>query len=384
MENKKVSCIMAVYNREKYLAEAIESTLNQSYKNIELVIVNDASLDNSHSICEFYQKNYPGIVKYIHLNTNGGAGNSFNTGVQNAGGDYIAFVASDDIQHRDRIKNCLDELERESGLDMVFCNYETIDAKSNRTGRKLIIPPEINNDNLLNFQLRRNYMFSGLCLMKNTRDIKFDISLRHSEDYDLFLKLVYNGYKAKFIDQALEFYRIHDENISANYAKTADAVQYILNKYNSDDLLQQLRQRGTAEKTAHITLGIMNISKKDYSTAIEYLQQAVEYPAQSLQDDIDNWFYLATAYFFSGHLQKSKESLYKVEEICRGEPTILNNLGLLEWLVGDKEKALYYFNEALALEPLYKDAKRNIDSIKEGVPPQLFTQKFLRKNVVHI
>ncbi len=90
----KISIIVPVYNVEKYLKECIESILSQTYKNIEIILIDDGSTDNSGKICDEYLKK-DSRVKVIHKE-NGGLSDARNTGIEIASGKYIGFVDSDD------------------------------------------------------------------------------------------------------------------------------------------------------------------------------------------------------------------------------------------------------------------------------------------------
>lgn len=94
MEKEKVSVIVPVYNDEKYLADCVDSILHQSYQNLELILVDDGSTDNSAQICEDYRER-DDRVRVLHK-VNGGVGSSRNAGLAMATGDYILFVDNDD------------------------------------------------------------------------------------------------------------------------------------------------------------------------------------------------------------------------------------------------------------------------------------------------
>lgn len=99
----EVSIIVPVYNVEKYLNRCIESLLNQTYKNIEIILVNDASPDNSIAIMKEYEKKYPDIIKCIYLTKNVRQGGARNRGLKIAKGKFICFVDSDDWVDSDYI-----------------------------------------------------------------------------------------------------------------------------------------------------------------------------------------------------------------------------------------------------------------------------------------
>lgn len=108
-----ISVIIPFYNRDRYLAEAIESVLNQTYTNIELILVDDGSTDKSAEIA----RSYP--VKY-HYQTNMGIGAARNTGISLATGDFFAFLDSDDIWTTDKLTKQMEAFAADPNLEAVF------------------------------------------------------------------------------------------------------------------------------------------------------------------------------------------------------------------------------------------------------------------------
>jgi len=115
---KKVSIIVPIYNVEKYLRKCIESILNQTYKNIELILINDGSPDNSADICVEYSKRDKRI-KFISQD-NSGVSIARNTGIKEATGDYILFIDSDDYIEKYTIETLVNSVEDK---DMIVCSY---------------------------------------------------------------------------------------------------------------------------------------------------------------------------------------------------------------------------------------------------------------------
>ena len=116
----EVSIIVPVYNVEKYLNRCVESLLNQTYKNIEIILVNDASPDNSIAIMKEYEKKYPDIIKCIYLTKNVRQGGARNRGLKIAKGKFICFVDSDDYVESDYIEELLNNVQDKT---MTFCGY---------------------------------------------------------------------------------------------------------------------------------------------------------------------------------------------------------------------------------------------------------------------
>ena len=116
----KVSVIVPVYNVEKYLNKCIDSLINQSLKDIEIIIVNDSSPDNCQAIIDTYQKNYPNLIKSF-IKENGGQGSARNYGLDYASGEYISFVDSDDWLDLDMLEKMYN-LAIKDNSDVVICD----------------------------------------------------------------------------------------------------------------------------------------------------------------------------------------------------------------------------------------------------------------------
>lgn len=134
----KVSIIIPVYNSEKYLEKCIDSILNQDYKNIELIIINDGSTDSSKEIIENYQKKYNDTIIYIEQK-NLGPAVARNNGIKNATGKYIFFIDNDDYIDKNYIATFVKEAESN--------NYDIIIGGYRRTNEKGKILEEVKYNN---------------------------------------------------------------------------------------------------------------------------------------------------------------------------------------------------------------------------------------------
>lgn len=117
---KKVSIIVPIYNAEKYLKRCLNTIINQTYKNIEIILINDGSKDNSLNILKEYQNNDSRIIIIDKNNT--GVSDSRNYGINKASGEYVAFVDSDDWLELDMIEQMI-KVINEKKVDIVRCNY---------------------------------------------------------------------------------------------------------------------------------------------------------------------------------------------------------------------------------------------------------------------
>ena len=121
-----VSIIMPAFNRERYLAESIESVLNQTFADWELIVVDDGSSDSTPAIIERYCLSFPGRVKPISQ-ANSGVAAARNTGIKASTGELVAFIDSDDLWHPRKLERQVQSLREAGDVAFVYTGYETID-----------------------------------------------------------------------------------------------------------------------------------------------------------------------------------------------------------------------------------------------------------------
>lgn len=203
-----VSINLCCYNSEEFLEETLQSIFAQTYKDWELVIINDGSTDSTESIIkEYIKQGYP-IVYYRQENH--GLGYSRNEALKRSSGKYIAFIDHDDIWLPGKLEKQV-PLFNDPEVDLVYGNYYQINknASKRQIGAN---KPQPRGDvfrrflkhypvNLQTVMVRK----SSLARLKSL----FDPVLKMSEEYDLFMRLLYNG-KADYLDMPVAEYRIHD------------------------------------------------------------------------------------------------------------------------------------------------------------------------------
>ena len=132
MNNIDISIIMPAYNAQKYIKESIDSVLNQSFENFELIIINDGSKDNTEHIIKEYQDQRIVLISQ----KNGGVSNARNAGLKLAKGKYITFLDADDTFPKDSLKSRFEYLESNSKIDLVDGIVEVKDENLQKTIRK--------------------------------------------------------------------------------------------------------------------------------------------------------------------------------------------------------------------------------------------------------
>ncbi len=220
-----VSVITPVYNSEKVIEKTLESVFSQTYKNIEVILVDDCSKDNSASIIKKYQESHPEVVYYLQP-TNMGAGAARNKALELAKGQYVAFLDADDLWKPEKIEKQINQLKEKNGA-FSFTAIEMIDGEDKIIKGKRKVKEEIDYKFLLS-----NTMIPTSAVLVD-RCIKGDFRMhlrRGGQDYSTWLKLLRDGTKAYGINEALVGYRIDGESLSSNKLKSIKQIWEIQTK----------------------------------------------------------------------------------------------------------------------------------------------------------
>ena len=233
MNNLKISVIMPVYNGEKYLAEAIESILTQTFTDFELIIVNDGSTDSSLETIERYNDRR---IKLINNSKNLGITKSLNIALKEAKGKYIARQDADDISLSTRLEEQLKYIETHPEVGVVGTNVYNIQEDGTISGSSCLDPKPT-----LEKLLKDNRIIHG-SIMMGKRVIEevgyYDDAFRISQDYELWLRISKN-YEIRNIKNPLYKLRAHKKRITIVNLKEATlevilAVRMAKNHPNAD------------------------------------------------------------------------------------------------------------------------------------------------------
>lgn len=216
MKKNLVSIITPMYNSEKYIGITIESALNQTYKDWEMIIVDDCSSDNSPKIVKEYAKNDERI-KYIKTYSNKGVSNARNIALKMAKGQFISFLDSDDIWNEDKLKKQV-EFMKKNKCAISFTSYELIDENNEKLNKIINVPKIVDYNTLL-----KGNILGCLTVMIDKSKLDFEIKMsgvRH-EDYVLWLSILKKGHIAYGINEVLAEYRKSSTSLSGNKIKSA-------------------------------------------------------------------------------------------------------------------------------------------------------------------
>jgi len=197
-----VSIIVPVYNGERYLAEAIESALAQTYRPIEIIVVDDGSTDRTADVARTFSE----TVRYYYQ-PNSGSGAARNTGIQKARGSFLAFIDADDLWVKEKLSLQMPALESETALDMVFGYVSHFYSPDMDEGmrKKVVCPTET----------LRGYHAGTLLIRRDTflRVGLFDPVLQCGEFLDWSFRAKEKGLKELMLPDVVMKRRIHSSNM---------------------------------------------------------------------------------------------------------------------------------------------------------------------------
>ena len=222
MENELVSIIMPSWNTGNFIAESIQSVINQTYKNWELIIVDDCSTDNTDEVVSFYKDQR---IKYLKNEKNSGAAITRNKALREAQGEWIAFLDSDDLWAPEKLEHQINFMKN-NGYNLSFTEYEKIDEESKPLNVYVSGPEMVNKRKMYNYdyigQLTMMYSTKAFVLIQ-IKDIK------KNNDYAIRLQLYKkDGTCAYLLKENLAKYRVRKVSISHDKFKKKFKSHYDL------------------------------------------------------------------------------------------------------------------------------------------------------------
>lgn len=240
---KKVSVIIPVYGVEKYIAATLQSALDQTYKNFDILIIDDASPDKSIEICQQFTDPR---IKIIRQENRGLAG-ARNTGIRHAQGEYLAFLDGDDLWLPDKLEKHITHLENSTNVGVSFSRSAFIDKAGKALGTyqmpklKQITTPYLLTCNPVgngSAAVIKKEVFETIKFQDNLYgiidDYYFDEHFRQSEDLECWIRIsIKTNWQIEGIPEALTLYRVNSEGLSANLLKQLDSWEKVIEKTRS-------------------------------------------------------------------------------------------------------------------------------------------------------
>ena len=252
-----VSIIIPVYNGSNYLAEAIDSALAQTYKNIEIIVVNDGSTDDGAT--EKIALSYGNKIKYI-AKENGGSSSALNEGIRNMSGDYFSWLSHDDLYTADKIEKSVEKIDnRIIDTQVIICGSQLLDSEGNE-----IFHPKKSLDGYFDStqmfeNISNDFQINGCSVLLNKKLIDkigfFDENLVFVNDTDYWYRLMLNDCTFTCFTDKLVKTRMHSGQVSvkkANLYKTENAIleERVLEALINTETINMQKIRVFMKKTA--------------------------------------------------------------------------------------------------------------------------------------
>lgn len=254
-----ISVIVPVYNTEKYLRRCIDSVLAQTYKDFELLLIDDGSKDSSGAICDEYAEN-DARVRVFHKE-NGGVSSARNMGLDHARGEWITFVDSDDWIDRTMYEEMHTSLLEEHA-DIVYCNMDMIFADHHKVYKVADFSSEkkVFLNNFIN-------SWTSLCIMVIKKDLFDNYNIRcpegvaFAEDYHVSVRLMYYANKISYVDKPLYCYNRVNETSALH---TFSPIHYDKERWVNLEVIRFFENNGVYEDYAKSLCWRLLKSIQDY------------------------------------------------------------------------------------------------------------------------
>lgn len=231
----KVSVLMTVYNGERHLAKAINSILDQVYKNIEFVIIDDGSTDDSLSIIKSYKNKQ---IRYI-TQQNQGLMKALNRGIAESSGEFIARMDQDDISHPDRLIKQVAFLQQNGNIAMTGTSFDLINLKGNIIGHSYHL--DRSNDLRIEFLVRNPFGHGTMMIRRKVlEDVGGYDPEQIVEDYELWWRIA-SKYEVANLTECLYQWRISPRGMSqSGSAKRQEPIARLMGQIWSESKIRQI------------------------------------------------------------------------------------------------------------------------------------------------
>lgn len=314
-----ISIIVPVYNVEKYLDKCITSLQNQTYQDVEILLIDDGSTDKSGDICEHYAEQDSRII--VYHKENGGLSDARNYGIQKAKGQYVAFVDSDDYVHHQMFDILLQNMEGQQA-DIVACKYKKVFEDDDNEIKDIVdyrVYSYTSTEAVKNVDKIGITAWNKLYKKELFKNIKFEVGRLHEDEF-IFHRIVYVSRKVVAIDSALYYYvqrkgsimnSISAKNIRDAIAAYHDRLQFI------EEHKWYVIKDDTIKEYMYYLIKKYDYIKHHSIDEHHYWKKKIVQEARELQKEMDNdslrnefkifikypWFY--RTYCHLGQIKKS-------------------------------------------------------------------------------
>ncbi|WP_050638536.1 glycosyltransferase family 2 protein [Candidatus Stoquefichus sp. SB1] len=233
--DKLVSIITPAYNCEEFIEETIDSVLNQTYQNWEMIIIDDCSTDKTSVLVNKYSLE-DSRIKLVSLNKNGGVSNARNIGLSKAQGSFVAFLDSDDIWAKNKLENQISFMEK-NDYYITYSSYAKFITTTQDVKSVISVPHKMEKNDIL-----KNTIIGCLTVIINVEEVgSIEMpNISHAEDQCTWINVLERGYVAYGINEVLAYYRINSTSLSGNKIEAAKKQWTVYRKYHHFSILKSL------------------------------------------------------------------------------------------------------------------------------------------------
>ena len=323
-----VSVIVPAHNHARFIAQTLDSVLAQTYSDVEIIVVDDGSTDNTQGVLEAYRDR----IQYIYQQ-NQGPSAARNVGIGVSQGKYLLFLDADDLIPPQKLELQVNALSAHPEWGLVYSGWQYVDER----GARILFEIRPNKQGvLLKELLLRSFFFPIAAALVRRECFQtsglFDESLRAAEDTDLWARMAKAGYSFGYLDEILFQYRVVKGSATGN-------IQH--------QMMYEFNRLDKFFASADLGDDIVSLKSKAYSVLM---------------------FESAAKYYYAGDISMGRDYL---KEATKTYPALANDQNwLVEWLAGS------------ALSPRIDDPMRLLDTVFDNLPPEAATLGRLRRKTV--
>lgn len=370
LHTPSVSVIIPIYNQEIFIEKTVESVLAQTFRDFEILLVDDASEDGSSRIGQSFAERYQNIFLIQHTK-NRGPGAARNTGIEAARGSFFAFLDGDDLMRPQCLDRQMRLLHMDIRIDILYTALEVVDE----TGQFLtyLRGHQEKPENFFPLMLFRNQIPGpGMILAKkNVFDKeRYPEDRKHGEDYALILRLAEQLYRFFYLDESLYIHRRHAHNLSNQIKMHQKSEAEIVARYSLATVEKAMAWTSFSQEEKNLLLAKILWNQNEIDAAVE------KFSSLSSQE---SYFYLGNYWLQKGDIEKASLLFgCGIAMQPSPNPAILNNQGVALSRLGRREEAQKLFAKALSIASSYLDAQHNLAALCICPEQLAITTRFLR------